>query len=86
MLPAEVKCHPSLSVFQVAPLTWRHTDDPDTGVVEGTLECPDEVMDQWMMFRFPCAASEAEREAVMDICLAMLEDAAPIDMSITSGV
>ena len=44
---------------------------------EGTLECPDEVMDQWLVYRFGCTKSTAEREAVMDICLAMLEDAAP---------
>ena len=81
-----MKGYPSFSVLQVAPLTWRHTDDPATGVVEGTLECPDEVVDQWMAFRFACTSSEAEKEAVMDICLALLEDAAPIYMSITSGV
>ena len=54
--------------------------------MEGTLECPDEVMDQWLIVRFGCTVSNAEREAVMDISLAMLEDAAPIDMSITAGV
>lgn len=71
---------------QVGPLSWRHTDDPETGVAEGTLECPDEVMDQWMVYRFGCTKSTAEKEAVMDICLAMLEDAAPIDTSITAGI
>ena len=71
---------------QVGPLSWSHTDDLETGVAEGTLECPDEVMDQWMVYRFGCTKSTAEKEAVMDICLAMLEDAAPIDTSITAGI
>ena len=53
---------------------------------EGTLECPDEVMDQWLVYRFGCTKSTAEKEAVMDICLAMLKDAAPIDTSITAGI
>ena len=53
---------------------------------EGTLECPDEVMDNWLVYRFGCTRSTAEKEAVMDICLAMLEDAAPIDTSITAGI
>ena len=72
--------------MQVELLAWRHTDDPAAGVQEGTLECPGEVMDQWLMFSFECTKSNAEKEAVMDISLAMLEDAAPIDMSITSGI
>ena len=76
----------TLAALQVKPLTWQHTDDAAGGVVEGALECPDEVMDQWLLVRFGCTKSTTEREAVMDISLAMLEDAAPIDTSITAGI
>ena len=71
---------------QVAPLRYVKEEDPLEGVRGGALECPEEMVDQWLTFHYECTKSGAEKEVLMDISLALLEEVTPIDMSITTGV
>ncbi|KAK9903476.1 hypothetical protein WJX75_006537 [Coccomyxa subellipsoidea] len=71
---------------KVAPLRYVKEEDPWEGVRGGALECPEEMVDQWLTFHYECTKSGAEKEVLMDISLALLEEVTPIDMSITTGV
>ncbi len=71
---------------QVAPVSFTKEEDPVEGIRGGVLECPESTVDQWLTFHYSCAKSGPEKEVLMDISLALLEEVAPIDMSIINGV
>lgn len=66
----------------MAPERFKKDEDASTGITGGQLQCPDAQIEQWLTFHHACTKSMAEKEALMDISLAMLEEAAPIDTSI----
>lgn len=66
-------------------MTWRHRNDPETGVANRTLDSLDDVIAWWLVY-FGCTNSSAEKEAVMDVCLVILENNAPIETSIAAGI
>lgn len=71
---------------QVAPVSFSKQEDPVEGIKAGVLECPDATVEKWLTFHCSCTRSGAEKEALMDISLALLEEVTPIDMSIITGV
>ncbi|CAL8465577.1 g5113 [Coccomyxa elongata] len=71
---------------KVAPVMFKKEEDPSEGVRSGVLECPEPTVTQWFTFHYACTKSGAEKESLMDISLALLEDVRPIDMSIVTGV
>jgi len=71
---------------QVAPVSFSKEEDPMVGIKAGALECPDATVGKWLTFHYSCTKSGAEKEALMDIALALLEEVTPIDMSIITGV
>ena len=71
---------------QVVPVRFEKEENPSEGVRGGALECPEETVEQWLMFHYACTKSGAEKEVLMDISLALLEEVTPIDMLITTGV
>ncbi|EIE22961.1 hypothetical protein COCSUDRAFT_41969 [Coccomyxa subellipsoidea C-169] len=71
---------------KVAPVSFAKEEDPLEGIRGGVLECPESTVDQWLTFHYSCAKSGPEKEVLMDISLALLEEVAPIDMSIINGV
>ncbi|KAK9826435.1 hypothetical protein WJX81_005445 [Elliptochloris bilobata] len=51
----------------------------DTGAITGgSLSCPDTAVDEWLAFHYPCTSSLAEKAALMDLGLALLEEKAPL--------
>jgi hypothetical protein len=67
---------------QVAPLQFTKQEDKEAGIKGGKLQCPERQLKTWLAYHFACTRSMAEKEALMDMSLAMLEEAAPVDTSI----
>ncbi len=54
-------------------------DDEDEGVSSGTLECPADAMEERLTMHLSCAKSLAEKEVLIDIIHALIEDIRPVD-------
>ena len=64
----------------VAPALWDHEeDDEDEGVSSGTLECPEELMEERLTMHLSCAKSLAEKEVLVDVIHNQIEDVRPLD-------